>query len=71
MSRKSKKDQEQIKEQEVEMETPLEQEEVDQTAELEKKVAELEEKVAKDKDDYIRLMAEFENFRRRTSQEKL
>lgn len=39
--------------------------------ELEKKVAELEEKTAKDKDDYIRLMAEFDNFRRRTSQEKL
>ena len=39
--------------------------------ELEKKVAELEEKTAKDRDDYIRLMAEFDNFRRRTSQEKL
>ena len=39
--------------------------------ELEKKVAELEEKASKDKDDYIRLMAEFDNFRRRTSQEKL
>lgn len=39
--------------------------------ELEKKVAELEGKLAKDKDDYIRLMAEFDNFRRRTSQEKL
>ena len=39
--------------------------------ELEKKTAELEEKVAKDRDDYIRLMAEFDNFRRRTSQEKL
>ena len=39
--------------------------------EMEKKVAELEEKAAKDKDDYIRLMAEFDNFRRRTSQEKL
>ena len=39
--------------------------------ELEKKVAELEEKTAKDKDDYIRLMAEFDNYRRRTSQEKL
>ncbi len=39
--------------------------------ELEKKVAELENAVAKDKDDYIRLMAEFDNFRRRTSQEKL
>lgn len=39
--------------------------------ELEKKVAELEDKTAKDKDDYIRLMAEFDNYRRRTSQEKL
>jgi len=39
--------------------------------ELEKKVSALEDKVAKDKDDYIRLMAEFDNFRRRTSQEKL
>ena len=41
------------------------------TDELESKIAELEEKVAKDKDDYIRLMAEFDNYRRRTSQEKL
>jgi molecular chaperone GrpE len=39
--------------------------------ELEKKVAELEDKTAKDRDDYIRLMAEFDNFRRRTAQEKL
>ena len=39
--------------------------------ELEKKTAELEEKVAKDRDDYIRLMAEFDNFRRRTAQSKL
>ena len=39
--------------------------------ELEAQVAELENKVAKDKDDYIRLMAEFDNFRRRTAQEKL
>ena len=39
--------------------------------ELEKKVTELEEKTAKDRDDYIRLMAEFDNFRRRTAQEKL
>jgi molecular chaperone GrpE len=39
--------------------------------ELEKKVAELEAKSGKDKDDYLRLMAEFDNFRRRTSQEKL
>lgn len=34
-------------------------------------VEELESKLAKEKDDYIRLMAEFDNFRRRTSQEKL
>ena len=40
-------------------------------AQLEKQVAELTEKVAQDKDAYIRLMAEFDNFRRRTSQEKL
>ena len=40
------------------------------TEELEARIAELEEKVAKDKDDYIRLMAEFDNYRRRTSQEK-
>ena len=39
--------------------------------EMEKQIADLEEKAAKDKDDYIRLMAEFDNFRRRTSQEKL
>lgn len=37
----------------------------------EKKIKELEDKLAKEKDDYLRLMAEFDNFRRRTSQEKL
>lgn len=40
-------------------------------AELEKKAAEYENQIAKDKDDYIRLMAEFDNFRKRTAQEKL
>ena len=39
--------------------------------ELEKKIKALEEKTAKDRDDYIRLMAEFDNYRRRTSQEKI
>lgn len=43
----------------------------EQIAELEKKIAEMEAKAAKDKDDYIRLMAEFDNYRRRTAQEKL
>jgi len=39
--------------------------------ELEKKITELEAGIAKEKDDYIRLMAEFENFRRRTAAERL
>ena len=43
----------------------------EQIAALEKKVEELEAQAAKDKDDYIRLMAEFDNYRRRTAQEKL
>ena len=43
----------------------------EQITALEKKVEELEAKAAKDKDDYIRLMAEFDNYRRRTAQEKL
>ena len=38
---------------------------------LEKQIQELTDKIAKEKDDYVRLMAEFDNFRRRTSQEKL
>lgn len=38
---------------------------------LEKQIKDLSEKIAKEKDDYLRLMAEFDNFRRRTSQEKL
>ena len=40
-------------------------------AQLEKEVEELNGRIAKEKDDYIRLMAEFDNFRRRTAQEKL
>lgn len=38
---------------------------------LKANVADLESKLAKEKDDYVRLMAEFDNFRRRTAQEKL
>ena len=40
-------------------------------AQLEAQITELTEKLAKEKDGYLRLMAEFDNFRRRTSQEKL
>ena len=40
-------------------------------ADLEKKNEELTAALAKEKDDYLRLMAEFETFRRRTAEEKL
>lgn len=43
----------------------------DKVATLEKEKKAAEEKLAKEKDDYIRLMAEFETFRRRTAEEKL
>lgn len=36
-----------------------------------KQIAELTDKLAKEKDNYVRLMAEFETFRRRSSEEKL
>ena len=62
--------QEQVKE-DTKKSSKKEKKEKTKIEELEKKVAELEEKIAKDKDDYIRLMAEFDNYRRRTSQEKL
>lgn len=39
--------------------------------ELKKKVSELTDKLAKEKDDYLRLMAEFETFRRRSAEERL
>jgi len=39
--------------------------------EQEKQIQELTDKLAKEKDDYVRLMAEFETFRRRTAEEKL
>lgn len=38
---------------------------------LEKEKKDVEAKLAREKDDYIRLMAEFETFRRRTAEEKL
>ena len=39
--------------------------------EAQEKLEALEKEVAKEKDDYMRLMAEFETFRRRTAEEKL
>lgn len=41
------------------------------TAELEKKLTATDDKLAKTEDAYVRLMAEFDTFRRRTAQEKL
>lgn len=41
------------------------------TAELEKKLTATGDKLAKTEDAYVRLMAEFDTFRRRTAQEKL
>ena len=38
---------------------------------LEKEKAELEEKLATEKNDYLKLMAEFETFRRRNTEEKM
>ena len=57
--------------QEIQEENEEKQPEPDEIGLLNSKVEELEAKLAKEKDDYIRLMAEFDNFRRRTSQEKL
>ena len=39
--------------------------------ELKKQLDELSDKLAKEKDDYMRLMAEFETFRRRSSEDRL
>lgn len=45
--------------------------ETDPMAELEAKVAALEEAAAADKDKYLRLLAEYDNFRKRSIQDKL
>lgn len=53
-------------------ETAAEQpEEKDPVAELEEKVKTLEAAAAADKDKYLRLLAEYDNFRKRSIQEKL
>lgn len=64
---------EQVKTDEIQ-ENPL-QERIDEleakVEELEKGSEELSDKLSKEKDSYIRLMAEFDNFRRRSSEERL
>ena len=71
MSENAQKDTEVTAQENKKAPTKKEKKEKTRIAELEKQVEELEAKVAKDKDDYIRLMAEFDNYRRRTAQEKL
>lgn len=71
MSENTQHEKETTVQEEKKVSSRKEKKEKTKIAELEKKVMELEEKTAKDKDDYVRLMAEFDNFRRRTAQEKL
>ena len=52
-------------------ETVEEATETDPAAELEATVAALEEAAAADKDNYLRLRAEYDNFRKRSIQEQL
>lgn len=70
MSAKSKK--KDIKENPTAEEAVVEKDQKEiRIEELEKQNAELSGQIEKEKDDYIRLMAEFDNFRRRTAQEKI
>jgi len=48
-----------------------EQKEAGRVAELERRVAELEREKNESRDKYLRTLAEFENFRRRTTQERV
>lgn len=57
-------------EQSENMEEELPVEEIDETAKLTAEVDDLKAQIEKQKDDYLRLMAEFDNYRRRTLREK-
>ena len=63
---------EQVEEQTAETETPVKEtkKEKKQTAKLEEKIAQLEEEAAKQDDRYKRILAEYDNFRKRTQKEK-
>lgn len=60
-----------VKENAAEPKTKAEKKKKCKVSDLEGEIEELKNKIAKDKDDYIRLMAEFDNYRRRTSEEKI
>ena len=57
-------------EQDMEPAEELPVEEMDETAKLTAEVDDLKAQIEKQKDDYLRLMAEFDNYRRRTLREK-
>ena len=61
----------QTEEQAVETEEPVKEtkKEKKQTAKLEEKIAQLEEEAAKQDDRYKRILAEYDNFRKRTQKE--
>lgn len=55
----------------AEKQPKAEKQEKKKSEEFQKKVEELEGKLKKEHDDYLRLMAEFETFRRRSAEERL
>ncbi|MCF0174551.1 MAG: nucleotide exchange factor GrpE [Bacteroidales bacterium] len=68
MSEKNKQD---IKEQPAEKPSKKVAKDAAKIAELEKQLEEANAALAKEKDDYLLLMADFTNFRRKTAQEKI
>lgn len=62
---------EEKKAEEKQEETPVQDAPAQKSEELEKQLKECQEKLAKEKDDYVRLMAEFETFRRRSAEDRL
>lgn len=63
---------EEISEEIIEEDTPAEEASEEEAGEsLEAKIKALEEAAAADKDKYLRLLAEYDNFRKRSIQEKL
>lgn len=59
------------KEEQVNAEAPKTEKKKKKDDGLQKKIDELTDKLSKEKEDYMRLMAEFETFRRRNAEEKL
>ena len=77
MSKKNKKNQNQSDEAKAAQDEVLNEENVEQQEQVkeeeidpQKKIAELEEQIEHEKKEYLFLMADFENFRRRTQKEK-